>query len=330
MAGADKGKNLWSKFKFGKTDDQNTLDPDRLKPDVADYITSESRDFKTNLQPYLPSDLIGGSIPHIPGTENEAIWNAASQACGTERVHYCYTIADDRCWYLACPSASLASNPDTWCPLAAALPGGSEYWDRETVYLYEHEGQASALRWDPETNRIQVFLGASRTLLPRIQSMDANFATINPEMATAVPWHNRALRSEKLSRATAALLLYIGLGINFIAAGLIIIQYILTGTVSRDLTSVEADTIRASDDLMINAYNALQSNTIKHMVRVQELLDTLQKIEGTLVKYEINKGKVAWEALVQPSFSNCTGALRGCQVIPGLEKDGRVRIKGTK
>jgi hypothetical protein len=245
-------------------------------------------------------------------------------------VHYCYTIEEGRCWYLACPSAALASNPDSWCPLAAALPGGSEYWDRETVYLYEQEGQASALRWDPETNRMQVFLGAARTLLPRIQSMDANFVTLNPEMATSIPWRNRALRTEKLSRAAAKLLLYVGLLINAVAVLVIVSQYVMTNFVSRDLNTVKMGTDKAANDLMINAYNALQSDTIKHMVRVQELLDALSKIDGTLVKYQIDKGKVSWEALVSPSFSNCEGALKGCQIVPGLEKDGRVRIKGSK
>src|SRR5690606_7703684 len=122
-------------------------------------------------------------IPHVAGSEDEAVWNAASQACGTEKVHYTYSVDGGRLWYLACPSAALASSPDSWCPLAAALPGKSEFWDKETVYLYEQEGLASALRWDPDTGRMQVFLGASRTLLPRIQSMDASFVTINPEVA---------------------------------------------------------------------------------------------------------------------------------------------------
>ena len=140
-----------------------------LKPGMAEYIAGETREFKIALKPYLPSDLVGGSLPHIPGTEDEAVWNAASQACSTEKVHYCYSVDQNRIWYLACPSSSLASNPDSWCPLGAALPGNSEYWDRQTVYIYEQEGAASALRWDPETGRMQVFLGAARTLLPRIQ-----------------------------------------------------------------------------------------------------------------------------------------------------------------
>lgn len=330
MAVAAKEKNFLSRFKFGKSEAETEVAVARRKPGIADYITGEAKDFKSNLKPFLPADLIGGSIPHVPGTEDEAVWNAASQACGTERVHYCYTIEEGRCWYLACPSASLASSPDTWCPMAAALPGGSEYWDRETVYLFEQDGQASALRWDPETHRMQVFLGAARSLLPRIQSMDANFVTVNPEMATALPWRSRALRSEKLARAAAKMLLYIGLVINFAAAGIIIVQLTLTNFVNRDLATVRTATDKATNDLMINAYNALQSDTIKHMVRIQELLDSLQKIDGTLVKYEIDKGKVNWEALVPQSFSNCDGPLKGCQIISGLEKDGRVRIKGTK
>lgn len=332
MAVTTKDKNFLDKLKFGKSGEQTeqTVKTARPRPGVVDYITGEAKEFKANLKPYLPVDLIGGSIPHVPGTEDEAVWNAVSQACGTERVHFCYTVEEGRCWYLACPSASLASSPDTWCPLAAALPGGSEYWDRETVYLYEQEGMASALRWDPETHRMQVFLGAARSLLPRIQSMDANFVTINPEMATAIPWRNRAMRSEKLSRAAAKMLLYIGILINVVAAVVIVMQLAMTSFVKRDLESVKMATDKAANDLMINAYNALQSDTIKHMVRVQELLDSLQKIDGTLVKYEIDKGKVNWEALVPTSFSNCDGPLKGCQIIPGLEKDGRVRIKGTR
>ncbi len=302
----------------------------RLKPGLSDYIAGETAAFQATLSPFLPNDIVGGSIPHIPGTEEEGVWNAASQACGTERVHYCYSVEENRCWYLACPSSSLASNPDSWCPLAASLPGNSEYWDRETVYLYEQEGTASALRWDPETARMQVFLGASRTLLPRIQSMDANFVTINPEIAVTIPWKNRALKSEKLSRASASLLLYFGLLVNFLAILTLLFQYLITNFVDRDLSKVKAETEKASTDLMLKAYKALQSDTIKHLVRVQALLDALQKIDGTLVRYEVNKGSVEWDALVPQSFSGCTGILAGCQVQPGLEKDGRVRIRGTR
>ncbi len=303
--------------------------PSRPRPGLADYVAGEAKDFRADLYPFLPSELIGGSVPHIPGMEEEAVWNAASQACGTERVHYVYSVDDGRCWYIACPSSALASNPDSWCPIAAALPKNSEYWDRETVYLYEQEGMASALRWDPETGRMQIFLGAARTLLPRIQSMDANFVTVNPEVADIVPWKNRQLRTEKLARASAMTLLYSGLMVNVLAILFIMLQLVATNFVSRDLDKVKTQSEKASTDLMLQAYGALQSDTIKHMVKVQSLLDALVKINGTLVKYQIDKGKAVWEALVPQSFSSCTDALAGCQVNPSLEADGRVRISGT-
>lgn len=303
--------------------------PAPLRPSVTDTLAGEKRDFIRNLSPYLPHELVGGAVPHIPGTEEEAVWNAASQACGTEKVHFCYTIENKRCWYIATPSSSLASNPDSWCPLAAALPGNSEYWDKETVYIYEQEGMASALRWDPETNRMQVFLGAGRTILPRIQSMDANFVTINPDMADKEPWINRAIKTEKLSRAAARMMLIFGILMNLLIFSFLVFQYFLTNTVERDLVKVKQETDRISQSLMLEAYNALQSDSIKHMVRIQELLDELRSIDGTLVKYEVNGSKLEWEALVPQAYGQGVGSIRG-QVQKGIETDGRVRIKGTR
>lgn len=301
----------------------------RLKPGLSDRLAGETATFRANLSPHLPMELVGGSIPHIVGTEDEAVWNAASQALGTERVHYCYSADGGKLWYLACPSATMASNPDSWCPLAAALPGNSEFWDKETVYLYEQEGIASALRWEPETGRMQIFLGAARTILPRIQSMDANFVTVNPAVAVTVPWRNRSLRTERLSRAAARTLFLSGLALCLVFVLVLGGQFVAQSFVRRDLDKVRADTQKASQDLMIKAYNALQSDTIKHMVRLQELLDNLRKVDGTLVRYEVKGEKVEWEALVPAAYQQGVGPIKGT-VQPGLEKDGRVRIKGTK
>lgn len=296
----------------------------RVRPGLADMMAGESREVSGVLYPFLPNDLVGGTIPYIPGTEEEAVWNAASQACGTEKVHYCYSLAEKRLWFLAVPSSALASNPNSWCPLAAALPGNSEFWDKETVYLYEQEGIASALRWDPETGRMQVFLGASRTLLPRVQSMDANFVTINPEIAEVVPWKNRALRTEKLSRATIRMLLLAGLTANLIIVLILVFNYISVNMLERNLEKVHEETDKATSDLMVNAYNAMQSDTIKHMVRIQEIVDRLAKDDGTLVRYEVKDGAVNWEALVPQAFADKYGT------PVRLEGDGRVRIKNTQ
>lgn len=301
----------------------------RRQPGLAEKIAGETKSFVSELKPHLPMELIGGAIPHVPGMEEEGVWNAASQACGTEKVHFVYSAEGGRCWYLACPSSSLASDPNSWCPLASALPGKSEFWDKETVYLYEQEGLASALRWDPDTGRMQVFLGAARTLLPRIQSMDANFVTINPDVAEVVPWRNRMLKTEMLARASARMLLMVGIACTLIIFTFLVFQFVLTNTTKRDLERVHEETERASQALTIQAYNALQSDTIKHMVRVQELLDELNTVGGTLLKYEVNGTTVAWEALVPQAYTTSVGNTK-IEVVPQLEKDGRARIKGAK
>ena len=325
---ADKPKSGLSKSRLVKNLTSKSKGSDKKLPPNK-LASAKKVNPHVTLSPYLPLELIGGSIPHVAGTEEEAVWNAASQACATEKVHFCYVIDEGRCWYLACSSASLASNPDSWCPLAAALPGGSEHWDKETVYLYEQEGTASALRWDPETGRMQVFLGAARTLLPRIQSMDANFVTINPEVAKPVPWINRMLKTEELSRFAAKMLLYVGIFINLAIIGVLVSQFLYTNLLQRDLVSVKQKTDQVSQQLMIEAYNALQSDSIKHMVRVQEILDDLREIDGTLVKYEVKGKSVTWEAVVPQPYGKGVKSLRN--VKPGeLEKDGRVRIIGKK
>ncbi len=294
------------------------------KPGVSDYLAGEAQGFVSHLRPYLPQELIGGSIPHVPGAEEEAVWNAASQACGTEKIHFSYSVDDGRVWYLACPSSAMASNPDSWCPLSAALPGNSEYWDRETVYLYEQEGVASALRWDPETSRMQVFIGASRTILPRVQSMDANFVTINPEVADIVPWRNRMLKTEKLARATARMLVFSGMIVCLVSMLILAVNYIAINTISRDLDTVKFETDRAAETLLQQAADVKQSDTIRHMVRIQELLDTLGQVDGTLVKYQVDKGQVYWEALIPPAFAQDFGK------PSELTEDGRVRVSNTR
>lgn len=301
----------------------------RTKAPLSTRLAGEADLYVADLKPYLPLELVGGALPLVIGMEEESVWNAASQACATEKVHYVFSVDEGKVWYLACPSAALSSSPDSWCPLAAALPGNSEYWDRETVYMYEQEGIASALRWDQETGRMQVFLGASRTILPRIQSMDANFVTINPSMAKKVPWRNRQLMTEKLSRATARMLLLSGIGLCSIILAVMALQFIRVSFTERQLSSVAEQSENASMDLMMKAGQAAQSDVVKHVARIQQLLDDLGKIDGTLVKYEVKPGGVLeWEALVPAAYSTGIMSVRG-QAQPGIEPDGRIRIKGT-
>ncbi len=275
-------------------------------------------------KPYLPTELIGGSIPYIAGKEDEGVWNAAAQACGTERVHYCYTVDDGRCWYLATPSSALASNPDSWCPLASALPGNSEYWDKQTVYIYESEGAAGALRWDQDTGRMQIYLGGARTILPRIQSMEANFVTINAENAKPVPWKNRALNQERLARMLVKGMFYVGT-LSIIFSLLVWVgAYALANNLTPKLDQARAVASAATNSLMVDAANALQVNTDKYLARIIALLNMNSSFGGVLTRYEVKDGKVEWTALIPSAVQ--PGQLHAKAI--GM-KDGMVEIEGT-
>lgn len=312
------------------SDIEDVKNPETVpKPSPKPFQKKKEDDSSQAQNTYLPTDIVGGSIPYIAGTEDEAVWNAAAQACGTDRIHYTYTVHEGRCWYLATPSNALASNPDSWCPLAAALPGNSEFWDTETVYIYEQDGAAAALRWDDETGRMQVFVGPSRTILPRMQSMDGNFVTINADGLAPVLWTNRALMQEKLSRATVRGLFWSGLIVTIVALSFWFVSHVAATVIKPDLRKAQQETESATVSLMLEAGKALTSDSQRHLYRVQELLISLQDVGGTLIKYNIEDGKVTWEALIPSALAGNVVSQYNAKTI-GREKDGRLRIQGER
>ena len=86
--------------------------------------------------------------------------------------------------------------------------------------------------------------------------------------------------------------------------------------------------LRVAAILTIISVNIGCDQISKNLVRIQTLLDDLGKIDGTLVKFEVKSGKLEWQALVPAAYSTGVMSVRG-QAQPGIEKDGRIRIKGT-
>ena len=304
-------------------------DSQRHMPVGQTVLRTEANIFvEDELTAYLPMDIVGGSVPAIPGMEEEAVWNAASQACASDRVHFVYTVADDRCWYLAIPSGALASHPDTWCPLAAALPGNSEFWDKESVYVFEQDGVAAGLRWDQDTGRMQVYAGPARVILPRLQSLDANFLTLNVERATPVPWHSRSLYSEKLARQTVKWLFWTGTIISICSVTLWIMSHMAVAFLRPNVDMLQRETAQATEKLMLEAARLTRSDAEKHLMRVQELLGQLDVMGGTLSKYNVDSDKVTWEAVI-PAAAGGANLTRLKAQTTGTQPDGRIIIQGT-
>jgi hypothetical protein len=109
-------------------------------------------------------------------------------------------------------------------------------------------------------------------------------------------------------------------------------MFAYANTIQPQLDETKSETELASMQLLNDAARSLENDTIDHIFRIQELLDTLLQIQGTLVKYQVNNGQVSWEALVPRAFSSSENPiLRGARPVSNrLESDGRVRIRGTQ
>jgi hypothetical protein len=176
---------------------------------------------------------------------------------------------------------------------------------------------------------MQVFLGASRTILPRVQSMDANFVSINAEAAQPVPWRNRMLKTEKMSRGVALFLVVSGVLVNLLAILILLVTVASISFFDRNLEEVKRQTDQAALELMKNAAGVMQSDAIKHMVRIQTLLDSLSQVNAYMTKYEVVDKKVTWEAIVPQAFANKVTEQNTDSSVTGKEAGDNVRVRGS-
>ena len=161
--------------------------------------------------------------------------------------------------------------------------------------------------------------------MPKVESMDANFVTINPEVARTVIWHNMALNQERLSRFAIKVLVFSGLGVTLISLLFLAGSYMLAGIISPQLDKARQVTTQATNQLLIDATAAQHSNVSQHLSRIIELNNVIGSFGGVLEKYEVKDGGgVMWEALIPSAVA--PKQLQATAI--GAEK-GRIRIQGT-
>src|SRR5690606_33749374 len=136
------------------------------------------------------------------------------------------------------------------------------------------------------------------------QSMEANFVAINPESAVHVPWKSIALRRARLARMLTRVLFFSGMLVAVLALLVWLGAYGMANMLTREREKARQVSADATNQLMINAANALQSNTDQSLARVIELLNTTSSFGGVLTRYEVkDDGSVEWEALIPSAVS---------------------------
>jgi hypothetical protein len=256
---------------------------------------------------YFPPDLIGGTCPRIPGEEEEIVWNAAAEACDTERVHVVWQSFDNRIWYLAVKSSELASKPNSWCPLSSLLPSLKDAGTPPVCYTYFGEEIAVLMIVMPDG--LQVFRGTGPVVRAKAERTarelgNAPIVNLDPdkiEGLTPIPWYSVSLFEDRARRILATLSVLAAIFI----AGMAFLVW-LTASMSlvaskQNLAAAIERNQQKSMDLVKEAESTRSSPMREQIAKFLAVNDGLLSLNGFLDVYEIKDTRARWRAVVPPS-----------------------------
>jgi len=256
---------------------------------------------------YFPPDLIGGTCPRIVGEEEEIVWNAAAEACDTERVHVVWQSFENRIWYLAVKSSELASNPNSWCPLSSLLPSMKGSTTPPVCYTYFGEEIAVLMIVLPDG--LQVFRGtapvvrakAERTARELGQAPIVNIDVDTIERMTPAPWYSMSLFEDRARRVLATLSVVSALAIAGVSF-LVWLTASMSLVASRQELAAALERNEHKSMELVQAAEATRSSPMRDQIgRFLSINDGLLSLNGFLDVYEIKNQVTRWRAIVPQS-----------------------------
>ncbi len=257
---------------------------------------------------YFPPDLIGGICPRVAGKEEEIVWNAAAEACDSERVHVVWQSFGNCIWYLAVRSADLASHINSWCPLAALLPTAR---DAENLPLcYTYFGEEMAVLMVVTVEELHIFRGTAAVVRAKaertVRELGDKARTINVDLfrigqMTPVPWYSASLFEDRARRilstvSVLASLLIVGMSfLVWLSASMAMIA------ARHDLASALEHTQVKTMTLLRNAEGLRSSPLREQISKFLNVNDGLLSLNGFLTVYDIKEQTTRWRAIVPPS-----------------------------
>ena len=255
-------------------------------------------------QPYFPPDVIGGSCPRVVGEEEDIVWNAAAEACDSERVHVVWQSAGDKIWYLAVRSTDLASHPASWCPLAAVLPGMKDALPAPVCYTYYGDDLATMMSITDDglhiyrgTNAI-VRAKAERTARALGNATILELVEDRIVALTPIPWYSVSLFEDRARRILAALAVVSALTVAGIAFIVWLLSSVTLITARHDLTEALNRTQDKTQKMLEQAQQLRASPLREQLASFDAVNEGLLDLNGFLEIYEVKKDKARWRAVV--------------------------------
>jgi hypothetical protein len=254
---------------------------------------------------YFPPDLIGGTCPRIVGDEEELVWNAAAEACDTERVHVVWRSFGNRIWYLAVRSSDLASHANTWCPLASLLPTEND----KLPVCYTYFGEEIAVLMVVTAEGLNIFRGTAPVVRAKAERTareldNAPIVNLDPdrvEKLAVVPWYSLSLFEDRALRVLATVSVFASLVIMVLSFLVWITASMATMTSRHDLADALDRTQTKSMDLLRQAESMRSSPMRTQIEKFLSINETLLSLNGFLNVYEIKDKGVRWRAVVPTS-----------------------------
>jgi hypothetical protein len=261
---------------------------------------------------YFPPDLFGGCCPRLAGEEESIVWNAAAEAADSERIHLVWQAVGDKIWYLAVRSSDLATNPNTWCPFAALLPGQKDARPVPACYTYYTDEAATMMTVTEDS--LQIHRGTSAVLRVKaertVRELGDNVPVVDLtpdviEALTPVPWYSISLFEDRARRILASLSVAAAVGITVIAFFVWLVASLSIISAHSNLEEIKQRTHDKSTQLLITAQN-LRSSTLREQIsKFTTLNEGLLRLNGYLEFYQITgNGKILWRAIVPENITS--------------------------
>ncbi len=253
---------------------------------------------------YFPPELIGGTCPRAIGEEEDIIWNAAVEACDTERVHVVWQSVENKVWYIAVRSSELASHANTWCPFAALLPGMKDAVPPPVCYTYYGDETATMMMITPDG--LQIYRSTNLVVRAKAERAarelgDAPVIELVPDkilQLTPVPWYSLSLFEDRARRILATTAVFSAI----VLAGLAFLIWMFASmtllATRHDISETMARTEDKTMALMKTIEQLRASPMREQLAKFVDLNDGLLAVNGFLEVYELKNGKTRWRAVV--------------------------------
>lgn len=259
---------------------------------------------------YFPPEMIGGSCPAVKGDEQALAWQAAAEACASERIHFVWRVFEDRVWYLAIRSEDLASHTKSWCPFACLLPGAPDSMGAPIIYTYYSDEAATLMAVDRES--MQIIRGTSSVIKAKAERLSREmgnaeiFDLIPDRIITlkAVEWEslslleNRARRFMGFASVIAAIIVTIFSVFVWFMASVTQLAY------RSDLKDLQTRTAASLLQLQQTAMVLRTSDMREQVANFNKLNESLINAQGWLKLYMLKDNNVKWWGVVPENLTS--------------------------